>query len=184
MADRGTTLLSIARAAIARQLGISLPADTSPPWLREPAATFVTLRKNDELRGCIGTLEANRDLLEDVRENAVAAAFRDPRFPPLSLGEWPEVVVEVSELTPAVPMQILSEDDAMHQLRPGLDGVILEYDGYRGTFLPQVWETLPDRRQFLRHLKLKAGLPADFWNAGIRLSRYTVSKWNEERRTS
>jgi len=114
-----------------------------------------------------------------VRENAVAAAFRDPRFMPLSLAEFEAIRVEVSLLSPSKPLVVASEEDALAALRPGIDGVVFEYGHYRSTFLPQVWEQLPKPDEFLAHLKRKAGLSMDFWAESVRLSRYTVSKWKE-----
>ena len=131
------------------------------------------------MRGCIGTLEAHRPLGLDVRENAVAAAFRDPRFMPLTLAEFEEIRVEVSLLSPTEALAVMSEAHALASLRPGIDGVVFEYGHYRSTFLPQVWEQLPDPAEFLAHLKRKAGLAADFWADQVRLSRYTVTKWKE-----
>ncbi len=176
---RGPLLLKLARDAIGAQLGyLTTPAPVAP-WLQEPGAVFVTLTQNGNLRGCIGSLEAHRPLGEDVRQNAVAAAFRDPRFSPLSADEFNATRVEVSLLSAAEPMDFTDEADALAQLRPGVDGVILEYGLHRGTFLPQVWEQLPDKQQFMAQLKRKAGLPADFWADGVKLSRYTVTKWKE-----
>ncbi len=175
----GAALLARARNAIAAEFGE--PADPEPdhPAMHEPGATFVTLTQHGELRGCIGALEARRSLDLDVRENARAAAFRDPRFLPLSCDEFPNTRVEVSLLTPPRPMTFTDEADALAQLRPGVDGVVLEYDGHRGTFLPQVWESLPEPSRFMANLKMKAGLPADFWATGIKLFRYEVQKWKE-----
>ncbi len=177
--ERGAVLLRLARAAISRQLGVAVPASEDAGFLQEHGATFVTLTKNGELRGCIGSLEAHRSLLEDVKKNARSAAFLDPRFSPLSLRELHQVKVEVSLLTPPVPMRFGSEDDLLSQLNPREDGVILRHGGHRATFLPQVWESLPEPASFLRHLKQKAGLPADFWAADITVSRYGVQKWSE-----
>ena len=179
MTEQGTTLLALARGAIAEQLGLGYPPKTEGDWLEEPGATFVTLTRHEQLRGCIGSLEPRRQLREDVRANAVAAAFRDPRFPPLTSGEFVDTHVEVSLLSPQSPLTFESEADALAQLRPGIDGVVLEYGMRRGTFLPQVWEQLPRPEHFLAHLKAKAGLPTDFWAAGITLSRYSVTKWKE-----
>ncbi len=176
---QGRQLLLLARAAIAREF--DEPA-THPPhadWLDAPGATFVTLTKEGRLRGCIGSLEAHRPLREDVEENARAAAFRDPRFPPLLCGELHEVRLEVSVLTPATPMTFGDEAEALRQLRPEVDGVILEYGWHRSTFLPQVWEQLPEPRQFLSQLKQKAGLSGDFWSRDLRLSLYAVEKFKE-----
>lgn len=181
-ADHGAILLPIARSAISIALGQPLTAHEDAPWLREFGASFVTLTQHGDLRGCIGTLEAHRPLLEDVKSNAIAAAFRDPRFPPLQASELLYTRVEVSLLSPSEAIRFESEDDALRQLRPDVDGVILEYGHYRSTFLPQVWEQLPDPDTFLAHLKRKAGLAANFWSDELRLSRYTVSKWKESER--
>lgn len=177
--DRGNILLPIARAAIAHALGLRHEADESAPWLAEPGATFVTLTQHGALRGCIGTLEAHRPLLEDVKSNAVAAALHDPRFEPLRTDEFDVTRVEVSLLSTPQAMNFANETDALNQLRPEIDGVIFQYGPYRSTFLPQVWEQLPQPREFMAHLKHKAGLPPHFWADGIRLSRYTVQKWKE-----
>ncbi len=183
--ERGKVLLRIARAALAQALGspqpVPLPViNPDDPWLREPGATFVTLRRADgELRGCVGSIEAHRPLAEDVAHNAVAAAFHDGRFPPLAPRELAEISLEVSLLSHPEPLPALSEAEALRLLRPGIDGVILEYRGSRGTFLPQVWEQLPTPRAFLDHLATKAGLPRGFWAPEVRLSRYTVRKWEE-----
>jgi AmmeMemoRadiSam system protein A len=114
-----------------------------------------------------------------VRENAVAAAFRDPRFMPLSRAEFEDIRVEVSLLSPTEALAVNDEASALAALRPNTDGVVFEYGHYRSTFLPQVWEQLPEPAEFLAHLKRKAGLATDFWAEGVRLSRYTVSKWKE-----
>jgi hypothetical protein len=172
-------LLAIARSVIAAELGEPLPAFTQAAWLDEPGATFVTLTCAGALRGCIGSLVAERALRADVENNALAAAFSDPRFAPLSAREYRAIDVEVSLLSPMQPVTVESETHALTLLRPGIDGVLLEYGRRRGTFLPQVWEQLPEPRVFLAHLKQKAGLPADFWADEIRLSLYTVTKWRE-----
>lgn len=175
----GTALLIRARNAIAGEFGAAAQAEPDHPALAQPGATFVTLTQGGQLRGCIGSLEAWRPLDTDVSENARAAAFRDPRFAPLTRDEFSRTRVEVSLLTSAVPMNFTDEADAIHQLRPGSDGVILECQGRRGTFLPQVWEGLPEPRQFLNHLKQKAGFAADFWSPEVNLYRYEVQKWKE-----
>ena len=175
----GRALLARARNAIAAQFGHLAADEPDDPALGEPGATFVTLTQDGDLRGCIGSLEARRPLDEDVRANARAAAFGDPRFPPLGLAEFDRTRVEVSLLAPARPIRFASEDDAVRQLRPGVDGVILEWQGRRGTFLPQVWESLPEPRLFLNLLKQKAGLQAGFWAPDIKLYRYEVRKWKE-----
>jgi uncharacterized protein len=175
----GRALLVRARNAIAAELGLPTEPEPSGEGLDQPGAVFVTLTQGSELRGCIGSLDAWRPLDADVRANAKAAAFRDPRFPPLTAGELPATRVEVSLLTPPTPMHFANEEDAISQLRPGLDGIILECGSHRGTFLPQVWDSLPERHLFLDHLKRKAGLPPDYWVPGIKLSRYEVRKWKE-----
>ena len=177
--DAGRTLLSIARGAIEQQLfGNGAPAPAAA-WLRQPAATFVTLTKNGGLRGCIGSLQAVRPLGEDVAANALAAALRDPRFPAMTADEWPQCQVEVSLLSAAKPLHFADEADLLARIEAGKDGLILECDGKRSTFLPQVWEDLPDKRQFLDHLVRKAGLPADTRLTRCKVSRYRVSKWTE-----
>ena len=175
----GLALLARARNAIAAEFGFAAVPEPGHPALEKAGATFVTLTQEGELRGCIGSLEARRPLDADVRANAQAAAFSDPRFMPLAQAEFARTRVEVSLLTPATPLEFSDETDAISCLRPGVDGVILEYGSHRATFLPQVWDSLPDPRQFLSHLKRKAGLPADFWADGIKLSRYEVQKWKE-----
>ncbi len=179
--DRGATLTGIARAAIAERLGLaeSSAANEGEPWLRAPGATFVTLRYEGELRGCIGSLEATRALGADVRANALAAAFRDPRFPPLASDELSSIRIEVSLLAAATALPHRDEADALRQLRPGVDGVILRVGERRATFLPQVWEHLMTPHAFMAQLKRKAGLPADFWSERVELSRYTVTSYEE-----
>ncbi|MBS1186179.1 MAG: hypothetical protein H6R04_197 [Burkholderiaceae bacterium] len=178
--DRGRILLPIARSSISAALGQPADADESAPWLTEPGACFVTLRKNQQLRGCIGTLEAYRPLLLDVKANAQAAALRDPRFSPLKQAEFSQIQIEVSLLTPKEPLQFTSEAHALEQLQPEVDGVIIEYGRHRSTFLPQVWEQLPSAAEFMKHLKQKAGLPGDFWSEELAIYRYRVSKWAEK----
>lgn len=178
---QGTIVLPIARAAIAHALNLPHVADETAPWLAEHGACFVTLTQAGDLRGCIGTLEAHRPLLADLKSNAVAAAFRDPRFPPLEADELGRTSVEVSILSPTQAMQFRDETDALAQLRPQVDGIVFEYGRHRSTFLPQVWEQLPQPRQFLGHLKRKAGFPDNFWADGVRLSRYSVTKWREQK---
>ncbi|MBI3902678.1 MAG: AmmeMemoRadiSam system protein A [Nitrosomonadales bacterium] len=178
-AEQGRILLSIARAAISSALNIPRAADESAAWLSDYGACFVTLTRWGELRGCIGTLQARRCLLDDVRCNAVAAAFHDPRFLPLSAPELGEIKIEVSLLSPAQEMIFSSEADALNQLHPHVDGVIFQCGSHCSTFLPQVWEQLPQPREFMAHLKHKAGLPTDFWSPEVKLSRYTVKKWKE-----
>lgn len=179
-ADKGRLLTTLARGAIARAFGQGVQRPALPEWLFQKGATFVTLTQGGELRGCIGSLEAHRPLVEDLEHNARAAAFDDPRFPALSEAELPRTRVEVSILSKPEPLRFKDEADALAQLRPGVDGVILETGWHRATFLPQVWEQLPDPAEFMAHLKHKAGLALDYWSDDVRLSRYTVEKYKEE----
>jgi len=177
--DLGRTLLTIARSAIGAELGLRSSADASHAALAQPAATFVTLKLDDELRGCIGSLKPMRPLAVDVRENAIAAAFRDPRFPPLAVVEFEATSVEVSLLSADERVEVRDEEDLLAQLRPGVDGLVIEYGHHRATFLPQVWETLAEPREFIAALKHKAGLGAGFWAEDIRIARYAVEKFKE-----
>ena len=179
VADPGPALLVRARNAIAGRLGQPTQAEPAHPALNQPGATFVTLTQNGQLRGCIGSLQAHRPLDQDVRANAVAAAVSDPRFPPLKAEELARTRVEVSLLTAPQPMTFTDEADALRQLRPDIDGIIFIAGQKRSTFLPQVWEQIPDPRQFMAHLKQKAGLPADYWSSDVQLQRYEVRKWKE-----
>jgi len=178
--ERGEVLIPIARAAIARALGVALLADESAPWLAKHGACFVTLTQQGELRGCIGSLQAHRPLLTDVKSNAISAAIHDPRFMPLGNEELDITTIEISLLSPTQEMNVRDEADALAQLRPDVDGIVFEYGPYRSTFLPQVWENLAQPRDFLAMLRRKAGLPDDFWDEGVKLSRYTVTKWREK----
>lgn len=177
--EHGHVLLPIARATISTALGQARQADERAFWLQEQGACFVTLTQNGELRGCIGTLEAHRPLLQDVKANAHAAAFRDPRFAPLAATELKKTEVEISLLSGMIPLQFSGERDALKQLKPGIHGVVFEYGRHRSTFLPQVWEQLPNVVEFMAHLKYKAGLSPDFWAEDVKLSWYTVCKWKE-----
>jgi AmmeMemoRadiSam system protein A len=169
-------LLDLAKDSIRQGLQTGRPLkinlDDYPPELTEPRASFVTLQINHQLRGCIGMLEAVRPLAEDIVENAFSAAFKDPRFPPLEAQELDKLEIHLSILTPAEPLSFSTEQDLLAQLQPGIDGLILEEGRKRGTFLPSVWESLPEPGQFLRHLKQKAGLPPDYWSDNIRVYRY------------
>jgi AmmeMemoRadiSam system protein A len=178
--ELGTLVLQIARAAVSRALGIPAESDESAPCLQEPGASFVTLRYADALRGCIGTLQPCRPLLDDIKSNAVAAALHDHRFAPMQVREWSMTQVEVSLVSSIEPMSFRDEAEALAQLRPGADGVVFEAGLRRSTFLPQVWASLPDPGEFLAQLKRKAGLPASFWADGVKLSRYTVQKFVEQ----
>jgi len=176
-------LLEVARASIACGFKENTPppvrAEDYPESLRLKRATFVTLRLHGELRGCIGGFEADFPLVEDVAEHAFAAAFRDPRFSPLTREEFADVELEISILHPFERLECNSEAELLAMLRPGVDGVLLEEGGRRGTFLPAVWRELPSPREFLRHLKRKAWLPEDYWSDDLRVYRYTVDEIHE-----
>ncbi len=160
-------LLELARASIAAAVrGEPLPPvdlASLPPRLREKGASFVTLTKRGMLRGCIGTLEAYQPLALDVQEHAVAAALQDYRFPPVRAEELPEIDIEISRLTAPVPLEYDTPEDLLRKVRPGVDGVVLR-DGFRrATFLPQVWEKIPDAAEFFSQLCLKMGAAPDLW---------------------
>lgn len=176
---RGDELLMIARDAISSVYGKPLGLEPSHPSLEVNAASFVTLQFNNQLRGCIGSIDPHRSLLLDVKGNAVDAAFNDPRFEPVTLSELDKITIEVSVLTPRVPVNYDSSFDLYSQLKPGVDGVFIEYGQHRGTFLPQVWQQLPDKEQFFMHLRAKAGLSPDFWSEDLKVFRYRVQKWSE-----
>jgi AmmeMemoRadiSam system protein A len=178
--DRGQILLKIARSAIGHQFGLPEVEVPAAEWLTEKKATFVTLHLFDELKGCIGSIRAYRPLREDVHQNAISAAFEDYRFEPLKSEEFTHLEVEVSVLSPLKEMTFSSEEDALSQFRPGIDGILFECGSHRATYLPQVWEKLPNRRSFLWSLKQKAGLPENFWDSRVRLHRYTLEKYEEK----
>jgi AmmeMemoRadiSam system protein A len=178
--DAGRVLLPLARAAIASELKLDAwRTGEEPDWLRRQGASFITLMRDGKLRGCIGTLRAHRALAEDVRANAIGAAFSDPRFTPLTAAEFAGVAVEISVLSALEPVSFGDEADALRQLRAGVDGIVFEYGCHASTFLPQVWENFGEPSDFLAHLKYKAGLPPDFWHHEVKLARYTVTKWRE-----
>ena len=181
-------LLALARASIdsalsrARASGELIPftAALLPPALTVRRSSFVTLRRNEELRGCCGTLDAPRPLAEDVWRNAWAAAFNDYRFPALTAAEWPQINVHLSLLTVPEPLDVGTEEQLLALLQPSVDGLILESDTGRATFLPAVWEQLPDPVQFVRHLKMKAGWSATYWSDRVRCLRYTTESFGED----
>ncbi|MFC1536608.1 AmmeMemoRadiSam system protein A [Pseudomonadota bacterium] len=178
---QGELMLKIARSAIAEKLGCphTTPGTNSETWLDDPAATFVTLKEDGELRGCIGSLKAHCSLYRDLCNNAVSAAFHDPRFPPVTKDEFEKIHIEVSLLTEPEQISFNDQNDLLSQLAPGVDGIIFECGSYRSTFLPQVWEQLPTPELFMAHLKQKAGLTADFWSSEVLLYRYRVEKFSE-----
>lgn len=177
----GEVLLDLAQRAIAQAVGVDPPPlEAVPgelPWLTRPGASFVTLRKDGRLRGCIGSVTAHRPLGEDVVANAVLAATGDPRFEPVGPEELGSVSLEVSVLSAPETVEASEEAEVRARLRPGVDGVILSLGGRRATFLPQVWEELGDPAVFLARLKRKAGLPEDFWHEGLVIQTYRVRAW-------
>lgn len=169
-------LLELAKASIQHGLQTGKPLKIKladyPSELQAQRASFVTLHINHKLRGCMGVVEAIRPLAEDIAQNAYAAAFKDSRLPPLAAHELKDLEIDLSLLTPTEPMSFTSEQDLLSQLRPGLDGLVLQEGHCRGTFLPSVWDSLPKPKEFLNHLKQKAGLPPDYWSDTIRICRY------------
>jgi MEMO1 family protein len=197
--EQGARLVALARHALqgavtAGAMGAPQPPKSAPSLLaaatdlalQANGASFVTLTQNGQLRGCIGSLQAYRPLVQDVQANACAAALQDPRFPPVSANEAPGLRLEVSVLAAAQPLSFANQAHALWQLQPGVHGVIFEcvHQGrsYRSTFLPQVWEQLPNVVTFMAHLKAKAGLAQDFWSSEVRLSVYRVQKFKEAER--
>jgi len=176
-------LLEIARQSIRQGLeqghALQLIAEREMSALQAKRASFVTLERQGRLRGCIGHLQAVTALACDVAENAYAAAFRDPRFAPLSTQEFDDLEVHISVLTPSQPLTFSSEAELLAIIEPGIDGLILSEGSRRGTFLPSVWEQLPNREDFLRHLKQKAGLPPDHWSPHIQVARYRTESFGD-----
>lgn len=175
-------MLATALAAIEQGLQAGRQADHVPSGVAEemtaPGASFVTLTSPAGLRGCIGSLEARSGLLEGVAENAYSAAFRDHRFPPLGADELAELTLEISVLSPLVPVDFADEQELLSLMIPGEAGWVLEENYHRGTFLPTVWSALNDPADFLRELKRKAGLPADYWSPSIKAWRYTTTAFS------
>jgi AmmeMemoRadiSam system protein A len=180
-----TELLRLARGSIDHGLvhGKPLPVVCSelPAPLTELAATFTTLRSNGELRGCCGILEAVRPLAEDVSHSAFTAAFRDPRFSPLGKHELDTILLDVAVLSPLEPFPVKDQVDLLDQLRPGVDGLVIVANGRRATFLPKVWDTLPEPHEFLAALKAKCGLERDYWSERMQFLRYRTTSYTESR---
>lgn len=176
------TLLRLAAQSIEyglkHQTVMTLEPNDYPPSLQQISATFVTLTIQQQLRGCIGTLEAYRPLVNDVVENAYAAAFRDPRFSPVDNTELNLLQYHISLLQPSVEMQFDSEEDLRQQIQPGIDGLIFISGGRRATFLPSVWEQLPEPSEFINHLKVKAGFDKNYWSPDVKVSRYHVDEFS------
>jgi AmmeMemoRadiSam system protein A len=150
------------------------------PGFDDPRASFVTLTLDGKLRGCVGSLAPPASQVEGIIHNARAAAFEDARFDPLRREELPRLTVEVSLLSPLQAIVCTDEGDLLRQLRPGVDGLVLDLDGQRALFLPQVWAELTEPRAFLAALKRKAGWPTTFWSPRIRTSTFTVEAWRDE----
>jgi AmmeMemoRadiSam system protein A len=177
-------LLELAR----RSIELGLAARRVPDWSETPidadlqaeGASFTTLTIGGRLRGCCGSVDATRSLAEDVWRNAWASAFSDPRFPPLAHSEYPGLDMHISVLSPLEPLPVQNELELVQALRPGTDGLVLQFGAARVTFLPTVWEQLPEPHSFLRHLKQKAGWPAEFWSSQICVYRYTTQCFGAE----
>ena len=184
--DEGESLLSVARSTIKNRLNnVEQPQinwKDLPEKFQEHLGTFVTITIDDNLRGCIGHIIPRETVIEGIRENAINAAFRDPRFPPLTREEFEKIEIEISILTAPQELPYTDAEDLLNKLRPGVDGVILKKGYYEATFLPQVWDQLPDKEEFLSHLCLKAGLSHDSWRKEkLQVSTYQVQAFEEER---
>lgn len=179
----GTRLLRVARGSIEYGLvhGRPLPVDLAalPESFANPGATFTTLRLEGELRGCCGTLEAKEPLAINVARSAFRAAFHDPRFAPISEDESMVLELEVAVLTPMQPVDCSNEADLLERLTPHVDGLVIVAGERRATFLPKVWESLPEPGQFLSQLKLKCGLPTDYWSEQLEFFRYGTATYGE-----
>lgn len=187
--QQGQALVKLARHAILEKLGRPAPkaeAEALRPFLsagclQARGGTFVTLKTGDRLRGCIGSLAGTGPVTEGVRHNAIQAAFHDPRFPPLAAEELDQVDIEVSVLTEPQPLEYTNADDLLARLKVGEHGVIVRQGPLSATFLPQVWEQLPEPPQFLSHLCLKAGLPAAAWRTDKpEVLTYRVQRFREK----
>jgi AmmeMemoRadiSam system protein A len=182
--EEGRTLLSAARETIEQRIFNREEQSRSDAALSskfsEKRGTFVTLTIDGSLRGCIGHIIPQESLIEGIRVNAINAAFKDPRFRPLSKKEWKRVKIEISILTDPQPLAYSDADDLLKKLRPGIDGTIIKKGLCQATFLPQVWEQLPDPKEFLRHLCVKAGLDGDAWKKeSLEVSTYQVQAFEE-----
>ena len=182
--EEGRYLLSVARKTIEQKIS-NLEAQVEfdsfdSNKFSEKRGTFVTLTIDDGLRGCIGNIIPQESLLDGVKANAINAAFRDPRFSPLSGKEWEKVKIEISILTDAKPLDYSNRKDLLEKMRQGTDGVILKKGYNQSTFLPQVWEQLPDKKEFLTHLCLKAGLDGNEWEKEkLEVLTYQVQAFEE-----
>lgn len=179
----GPFLLGLARESIEygfeHEVPLPVRVEELPPALSEPGASFTTLRLDGQLRGCCGTLEARQPLAADVAYSAFQAAFRDSRFEPVRRHEFAGVALEVSVLSAMQPLKVSDEQELLRQLEPGIDGLVIAEGWRRATFLPKVWEMLPEPQQFLAQLKTKCGLPQDYWSAGLEFLRYRTTTYAE-----
>jgi AmmeMemoRadiSam system protein A len=184
--DEGNYLLAVARNTIKDRLhnreGPQINWKDLPEKFQEQLGTFVTLTIDGNLRGCIGHIIPRETVIEGIRENSINAAFRDPRFPPLTREEFENTEIEISILTAPEELSYTDADDLLNKLRPGVDGLIIKKGPYEATFLPQVWDQLPDKEEFLSHLCLKAGLSHDSWRKEkLQVSTYQVQAFEEEK---
>ena len=179
----GPDIVRLARASIRHGLvhrePLPIKYDELPGALADPAATFTTLYFEGKLRGCCGTLEAVRPLAADVAYSAFRAAFRDPRFEPVGEHELSAIRLEVSVLSPLESMPVSDEADLLSRLTPGVDGLVIVAEGRHATFLPKVWEMLPDPEDFLAALKKKCGLASDYWSERLEFRRYQSTSYAE-----
>jgi len=176
-AERGATLLRWARMRLVQKLGGEVAARPGAPWCSALGATFVTVHwKDGRLQGCIGSIEPRFSIVDDVEHNVIAAACHDPRARPVSLCDVANLDIELSILSSLEPIAFDDEASALAAIQPGVDGVVLQWEGERATFLPSMWSRLPDVREFMQGLKTKAGLPATFWRADMKLWRYAVDR--------
>ncbi len=185
--EQGRVLLELARRTICKELGIVADdggqnvAALRDPDLQAHCGVFVTLHRQGQLRGCIGSIIGMESIVSGIAKNAINAAFHDPRFAPLQVRELPDLDIEISILTDPAPLEYRDPPDLLAKLRPGIDGVILRKGMATSTFLPQVWEQLPDPEDFLSHLSMKAGLPADAWQTmALEVSTYQVQHFEEK----
>lgn len=166
------------RIAAREHHSLQIDINSVEPELKRPGASFVTLRKHKDLRGCIGSLEARQALVLDLAANACAACCHDPRFSAVAADELASLSAEVSVLSTLMPMPISTEQQLSDMIRPGIDGLFIDDGIHRATFLPAVWSQLPDKAEFISQLKRKAGLESDYWSPAIHCFRYAVDEFH------
>ncbi len=181
--DEQQVILKVARESIQHYLStghqLAIDLEQFPERLKLHRATFVTLKKYAQLRGCIGHLEACSPLIVDVATNSLSAAINDYRFPAVTLEELDSLTISVSILTLPKDLQVNCESELLNQLSPGIDGVILQYQSHQATFLPSVWESLSKPEEFIQQLKVKAELATDFWSPSMRFKVYRTVSFSE-----